>query len=73
MEKGLHNSHPMEQLETLISQIRRDPEAHRDHFLRKWEEFCAAFAVLRLTPQLYKLDTMALLNFVAQVCIYSLM
>ncbi|KAK1940214.1 hypothetical protein X943_000118 [Babesia divergens] len=56
----------MEQLETLISQIRRDPEAHRDDFLRKWEEFCAAFAVLRLTPQLYKLDTMALLNFVAQ-------
>ncbi|ORM40589.1 ADP-ribosylation factor-like protein 2 [Babesia sp. Xinjiang] len=55
-----------EGLEHLIHQIRRDPEAHRDDFFLKWEEFVASFAVLRLTPHLYNADAMSLLNFVAQ-------
>ncbi|GFE55790.1 mystery 45A [Babesia ovis] len=57
----------MEGLDTLLLQIRREPESHRDDFLLKWEEFVASFAVLRLTPHLYNADAMALLSFVAQV------
>ncbi|GIX64073.1 SDA1 homolog [Babesia caballi] len=60
----------MEGLENLMHQIRREPEAHRDDFFRKWEEFVAAFAVLRLTPHLYNADAMAMLNFVAQTVSY---
>ncbi|GBE61302.1 SDA1 domain-containing protein [Babesia ovata] len=56
----------MEGLENLILRIKREPEAHRADFFRKWEEFVAALAVLRLTPHLYNSTAMALLNFVAQ-------
>ncbi|CDR95524.1 HSDA/SDA1-RELATED protein,putative [Babesia bigemina] len=57
----------MEGLENLILRIKREPEAHREDFFRKWEEFVAALAVLKLTPHLYNATAMALLNFVAQV------